>query len=696
MSEALHVDFETRSAVELKTAGLDVYANDPTTDALCLAAALNDDPVWLWTPEPTVLPTWFTRHIEGGGIVTAHNAQFEFAIWNAIMAPRYGWPMLKLEQMRCTMAMAYAMSLPGALDDLALALGLEYRKDHAGRRIMLKLCKPRKINADGSIVWWDDPEDYEKLYAYCKQDVVVEREAGKRLLPLSESEQKLWVLDQRINQRGIAVDRQATAAAMKMADAEKRRLDKKVEKLTGGFVGTCNSGAAMVQWIEAQGVKVDSVAKAEVTELLTRPDLPAVVREVLLSRQEAAKSSTAKLKPMLGSASADGRVRCILQYHAASTGRWGGRRIQPQNFPRPAIEQDDIEHAVELILKGERDSIEMIHGRPLDVISWCLRGLLIAGPGRDLIAGDFANIEGRMLAWLAGEEWKLQAFREYDAGIGPDLYKVAYAASFGIKPEDVTKPERQIGKVEELMLGYEGGVGAFLTGAKSVNLDIAKMADAAWPTLPAWALAAAQDAWEWAVKRKRTYDLTQKQYMACDAIKRLWRSRHPETVSYWSALQGNAIAAVRAPGIKFKAGAQGREVTYLCANSFLFCRLPSGRVLAYPYPRVVEGDDGKSKLQYMGENSLTKQWEWTGTYGGKLAENVTQAASRDVLAEALLRLDERGAQTVLHVHDEVVVEIPESSPLTPEQFEQILSESPAWAGGLPIAAEAWRGKRYRK
>lgn len=346
----LHIDFETRSTVDLRKRGLHVYATHPTTDVWCMAWSLDEDEVGLVTPDRFTdgksdpLP-----YIRNGVTVMAHNAAFELAIWNHIMVPRYGWPKLDVRQVRCTMAMAYAMSLPGALDKAAAAVGLDMRKDLAGHRLMLQMAKPKKVHDDGTIEWWDEPEKLERLYEYCRQDVRVERELEKRLLPLSDSEQDMWCIDQRINNRGVYVDLRAVQAAIAVVEYEQRRLNDAIFDATLGRVSTCSQVAKIREWLEQQGVDVPSLAKADVTEALELPDLPKHCRHVLRLRQEAGRTSTAKLKAMVNAASEDGRVRGALQYHAAGTGRWGGRRVQPQNLPRPTIEQAEIERALKVL-----------------------------------------------------------------------------------------------------------------------------------------------------------------------------------------------------------------------------------------------------------------------------------------------------------------------------------------------------------
>jgi DNA polymerase bacteriophage-type len=648
----LHLDLETRSAADLPVCGLDNYASDPTTDVHCAAYAFDDEPVALWrNGEPC--PPVVASHIKAGGLVYAHNAAFEFALMTKVLAARHAWPMVQLEQMRCTMAMAYAMSLPGSLDKASAALGIEQRKDMAGSRVMMQLAKPK----DDGTFWTpeDDQEKFERLWLYCRQDVEVERAIHNRLMELSDYEQKIWQIDQRINNRGVRVDLEAVNAAIRLVESEKARLDGEMLRVTGGEVGKCTEVQLLVKWIRNHGVAINGVAKADVLDALAADGLPPQVAAALNLRREAAKSSTAKLIAMRDAASADGRVRGILQYHGANTGRWAGRRIQVQNFPRGSLAPEDVEDAIAHL--GNRRYIDMMYGQPLDVVSSCLRGMITASLGHELVAADFNAIEARVLAWLAGQESVLEIFRTHGK-----IYEHAAAGIYNMPMESVTKAQRQIGKVAVLALGYGGGIGAFQSMARIYGVKV--------PDNEA------------------------------DKIKSAWREAHPRIVHYWHDHESAAINAVQL-GCVCKAGPAGRQVSYKKDGSFLWCRLPSGRVLCYPYPTVrdVEVPWGGTKpaLFYWRVNGVTNKWEETNTYGGDLAQSATQAAARDLLADAIVRLEYHGYPVVMHCHDEVVVEIATDAPQdTTEKVEQLISQIPDWAAGLPVSAEGFRAKRYRK
>lgn len=653
----LHIDFESRSSVDIRRAGVYVYAEHPSTDIWCAAYALDDEPVGMWLPgEPC--PTAVTAACAEGWTVIAHNANFERVMWGRILATRYGWPQPRLEQWRCTMAMAMAMALPGSLEGAAAALGLEHTKDMEGHGLMLRMASPRRPrkgeNPDG-VFWFDDEPRKQRLYAYCRQDVEVERQLERRLLALRPSELRLWHLDQTINDRGVYVDTELCRAALQVVETSTRWLNDELRELTGGFVRAASNVAQLTAWLEGRGIRTPSLDKVHIEALLGRGDLTEDVRRCLEIRQEAAKAAVKKIDALLAGMNADGRARGLLQYHAASTGRWAGRRFQPQNIKRPDIK--DVDSAIAAVASGSADLVRILYDQPLAVVGDCLRGMVRAPAGRRLIAADFSNIEGRVLAWLAGEQWKCDAFSAFDRGEGPDIYRLAYARAFGIPVGGVDDDGRQVGKVMELALGYQGGVGAFQTMAVGYRVSVSDE--------------------------------------RADEIKVAWRDAHPAIVQFWWDLDRAAQQAVQAPGIVYRVGA----LAFRRAGSFLFLRLPSGRTLCYPYPRVADREvpwgGTRPAVVYKGVDSYTRRWQDCWAYGGLWAENVTQAVARDVMAEAMGRVEAAGYPVVLTVHDEVVSEINcDFGSLS--EFEALMVELPSWADGLPVAAKAWSAERYRK
>lgn len=670
----LHIDFESRSAVDLKRAGVYVYAKDPTTDIWCAAYSVDDGPIDLWVPGenadctlappygdgPNDVPLSVWLAFTENWTIVAHNAAFERIMWRDLLAPRYGWPVPKLEQWRCTMAMALAMALPGSLEGAAAAVGLPAQKDMDGHSTMMRMARPRrprKGELPDGLYWFDDEERKQKLYAYCRNDVEVERQLEKRLLPLRPAEQRLWQIDQVINDRGVYVDTALCDAATKIVETAAGWLDDEMREITRGFVSACSNVNQIGEWLRAYGglPDVESIAKGEIDDLLLRRDLSPACRRVLELRREAAKASVAKIDALLAGKNEDGRARGLLQFHAASTGRWAGRRFQPQNLPRGSYK--DVDTAVAAVATGDADYVRMLFGEPLNVVSAVLRGMVRAAPGRKLCVADFSNIEGRVQAWFGGEEWKLQAFRDFDAGRGHDIYKLAYSRSFGIKPEAVSSDQRQVGKVMELALGYAGGVGAFQKMAVAYRVDVSDS--------------------------------------RADELKVAWREAHPNIVSYWYELERAAIEAVQSPGKVVHAG----RIAFRVAGSFCFMRLPSGRAIVYPYPciRDVTTPWGARKptFSYKGVDSYTRKWTDQFAHGGVLFNNVVQGTARDIEAEAMVRVEVAGYPNVLNVHDEVVAE-PKQEFGSAEEFGRLMSELPAWAEGLPIAAGAWSGGRYRK
>lgn len=690
----LRLDFETRSTVDLPKANVYVYAAHKTTDVWCAAYAVDNGPVELWTPGQPV-PQAILDAVENNHDLAAWNAAFERIIWRDILTPRYGWPAPRLEQWRCTMAAALALSLPGKLDSAAPALGLSEVKDAAGHRLMLQMSKPRKI-VDGEPIWWDDPVKKERLFAYCRQDVMVEQEIAKRILPLSAPEQAIYILDAKINDRGVRVDAALCQAAAKVVSQATTHLNTEMRRVTDDEVRAVTNTTELTTYIRKHGLDADSVAKDELVEILVRDDLLWKVRAALELRQEGAKSSTAKINAFLVRRQADGRMRGNLQYHGAGTGRWAGRGAQLQNLPRPT-EGVDIHSVVDTILAGDASLVEMFHGAPLTRVADVLRSAVVAEPGHRLLAADFAQIEARVTAWLAGQHETLEAFRRYDAGTGPDIYTVTASGIYG---EPITKkdPRRQVGKVASLSLGFGGGALALLKMAKNYRLDLLSARDAVIAAADPEDVERADDAW---TQRGKASGVDELRWKTAELVKLAWREANPKVVQLWKRSEEAAIEAVNNPGRTTHAG----RIKYLKRGSFLFAQLPVGRVIAYPYPRIEQkelpwenehGEKAKADgLVFEGPNPVTKKWTVQNFYGGFSVQNCVQAFARDVMAAAMLRVEEAGYPVVLTVHDEVVSEAPNNHGSL-AHFEELIRQTPSWVSGCPIASDAWEGPRYRK
>jgi len=730
MSEAAaHIDFETRATVDLKKAGVYRYAESPDTGIICMSWRIGDTgPVQRWRPGDED-PYELLAHVESGGRVVAHNAGFERTIWNA-KVPKH-WPRLQIEQQDCTMARGLALALPASLDQLGRALRTPIQKDKDGRALMMRMCKPRRMGevytthrcspcsgpackacggtgqirtVTGTVpVWWDDAERIERLQAYCDQDVETETGVDASIPVLSPEERRVWELDQRINDRGVMIDVPSVEVALAVVTEALKRADDRMWWLTDGEVKKCSEAAKIVKWLNDRGIPCQSVAKGEVEEIVLMTSVMGddTAEEVIRLRRAAAKTSTAKFKAMLNSVCADGRVRGTLAYHGAATGRWAGRIVQPQNFLRfDAEELPDILMILELFGTGKAakelaDAIEMLVGPPLEAVAKCMRAMLVAAPGKKFVSGDFSNIEGRGAAWIAGEQWKLEAFRAFDRGEGHDLYNLSYARSFGIDVNTMPKKSfmRQIGKVQELALGYQGSVGAYITMAAGYGIKPEQVA--------ATARGAVSDE-EW-FRVASTYSdansrgLDQETWTGVKCVVNAWRAAHPNIVQAWWDLQDAAIEAVGTPGLKVPC-LQGR-VVYLAANGFLYCRLPSGRVICYAMPRLIrtEDDAGRVKLQveYDAVNSYTKRWEKHVLYGGLQFNNVVQGLARDKLVASMFRLEAAGYPLVLTVHDENVSEV---DPWfgSWQEYQRIMAEPDPWCHDMPTAVGAWEDVRYVK
>ena len=556
---------------------------------------------------------------------------------------------------------------------------------------MIQMSKPK---TEDPLTWWDRPDQLERLYSYCIQDVRVERAARERLLPLSPYEKRVYALDQRINDRGVTVDVKAVTKAVALVEGEKARLNAEMRAVTGNRVAACSAVQQIKDFLEPYGVFGDGLDKAAVKGHLAT-DLDPVARKVLELRAEAGKAATSKLEAMVNRAGSDNRVRGSFQYSGANTRRWAGRGLQLQNMKRAAIKFTTIEAIINDIAAGASAAeIDMCYGPPMGLLGDCTRSFLTAAPGHELLVADFSAIEARVLAWLAGQENVLETFRT-----GEDIYKVAAASIFGVAVREVSDSQRQVGKVAILALGYGGGVGAFQTMAKAYGVAMAPAFHSLWrradPEQRMRAEATYNSALEKARKSGEELEIPREEFLASDITKIFWREANPQIVNYWAELEMAAINATTHPGQVFGNG----NVRFKKAGSFLWCQLPGGGVICYPYPEVKEvktpWGTPKQGFTYMAEDGTSRKWMRFTTYGGSLAENITQAVSRDLLADAMLRLDKAGFNIVLHVHDEACCEMP-IGVASLQDMIAIMTENPPWAQSLPLKAAGFVSRRYRK
>lgn len=652
----IHLDFETRSLVDVKEVGSFKYSEDPSTSPLCLCVTVDDEEVFTITRDDfdSIITPNIQRVSElaedKNNIFKAHNSLFEYCIWNNILHKRMGFPPLwDLKRWDCTAAKAATHALPRALGACAEALRLSENKDEAGKRVMLQLSKPKKPSKKDPSIWVNDVDKFETLYEYCRQDVIVERAIDKALPNLNRMEKSVWELDQKINLRGIHIDTKALDIAINFVNQYKERLNLELQDITSGAVEKATETGKLTAYLRSY-IPITDLQAATVDDWIKRAEDPTVKR-ILEIRKQGGKSSTAKLESMLKTLCKDGRIRDILVYHGASTGRWAGKNIQPQNFPRGTGYNSDL--VIDFLLMDDLDFFEVIYPNVIEAISAGLRGLIMAKPDHDFIAADFAQIEARVLMVLAGCERGITEFRN-----GADIYLRLAEEIYKRSLTKENKEERQLGKTGVLGCGFQMGPQRFKEHAKNqAGLII-------------------------------TPEMAQ-------LVVNTYRKTYPEVVKFWYTQERAAILAVRNPGRLITAG----PVAWKVQKGFLYCKLPSGRCLAYAEPEIqvitTKWGSEKEALTFMAVDTYTKKWTRQPTYGGAIVENIVQATARDIMVYGMLNLEKAGYPLVMTVHDEVVGEVPENFGSV-EDFEKIMSTPPDWAKDYPIKAEGWRGKRYKK
>lgn len=729
MSEACAIiDFETRSPAQLSGkngCGPWVYSENPDTQVLCLAYKLPGKKTKLWhrahpkhgikeSKPPQDLFDW----IEDGGLVEAHNAFFERAIWKNIMVARHGWPKIKHKQWRCTAARAAACSLPRALEAVAIVLNLDVKKDMEGNRIMQKCSRPRKPrkkeieefylirdeDEQMPILWNEELEDLEKTWDYCINDVETEAELADEIPELSAQELEIWQIDQEINERGIWCDRKMAEQALRLADMAVKELNRELKKITG--IPRASQRAKLREWLSVEyNVDLPDTKGETLDEILDDEDhgLPKKAFRVIEIIRTVNRTSTAKYKSMLIRMSKkDDRIRDLLMYHGAHTGRWSGKGIQPQNFVRGALK--DMEAACKEIAEGDYEWIKWLHGDVMEFLSFALRGALGATDGNELLVADFAAIEARVVMWLARASAALRVFER-----GEDIYCDMAGTIYNKKINKDDHPdERQMGKQSILGLGFGMGFVKFLITLWKYKIKLSRkqikqiVPPSDYARLEKW-VKGKEGRSQISRNKDVSIDTDLPNLVLTKYIVDLYRKKYPEIPALWKEQEQAAIAAVLSPGRKIRAGAVIWKVKKIGKSKFLCCKLPSGRILYYFKPQVSQKKTPwgmKETLSYMGidSQSASKRFTRVFTYGGKLVENIVQAIARDLMAEAMLRL-KRGhndlLKLILTVHDELIAESKKGA-VDPKEYGNVIAFVPKWAKGCPIDAEAKSMKRYRK
>lgn len=700
----LWLDTETYSEVPIAN-GTHAYAEH--AEIMLMTWAVDDGPVHCWdaTVAGTELPLDLAvAFYKAGEFWWQNGGMFDRVVLKHALPAVYEF--MPEHKWRDTMVQALAHGLPGSLGALSEIFNLgDNAKDKRGKQLIQMFCKPQsKTSKLRRKTRLTHPAEWEEFKEYAKSDIRAMRELHNKMpkwnYPNNSAELNLWFLDQRMNMAGIYVDTELASKAIAAVDTAQAGLAEQTSKATGGHVAAATQRDKLLGYIlREHGVMLPDMRSDTLERRLSDENLPSEVREIIAIRLQASTSSVSKYKRLIKGVSSDGYLRGLTQFNgAARTGRDAHRLFQPGNMMRPTISQSDIEIGIDAIKAGCAD---LITDNVMELTSNTMRSVIIPPPGYKIVVSDLANIEGRVAAWVAGEHWKLQAFRDYDTVIGtdakgkairkgPDQYVKSYSESFGVPLEMVTDKMRQIGKVEEVMLQYQGGVGAFLTGAATYQIDLDDLARVGREAIPDSVWAEAENFWDWSVDTKRnTYGLSHDTFCVCDSIKRLWRASNSKIVELWAKIDSAARNAINEPGETFKAGAW---LSFRRDGNWLRMILPSGRALCYPSPRV----DDEGGMSYMGVSQYTRKWERIRTYSGKFFENGCQAIARDVLLMRLPDIEEAGYSVRVRIHDEVLTYAPDGLLYGPKHLSGILARAHAWAPGLPLAAAGFEGKRYRK
>lgn len=658
----INIDLETYSSVDIRKSGMHKYVQSPDFEILLFAFSIDGAEVKVVDLTREQLPEYVIEMLTDSDYVKhAYNAPFEWYSLSRFLKMTQVQADTWLSQWRDTMLQGLYCGYTAGLDETGKALGLPQDKQKlmAGKaliRYFCKPCNPTKANGERTRNLPEhDPEKWALFIEYNRQDVVTEMEIAKRLTqyPVPDDLQQQWILDQKINARGVLLDSRLIDGALEISEISKRRLTDEAIKLTG--LENPNSSAQLLPWLRKNGAMLYNLQKQTVADALTSKDIPENARRVLELRQELGKTSVSKYEKMKDVVCSDGRVRGLLQFYGANrTGRWAGRLVQVQNLPRTYIDAELLPTTRELIKQRDGESLCMLYGNVPDTLSQLIRTAFVPSEGNVFVDADFSAIEARVIAWLSGEKWRLDVFRTHGK-----IYEASAAAMFGVPIETIAKGQsnyhlRAKGKVAELALGYQGGPNALTNMDSKHELNPDELPE----------------------------------------IVRRWRQSSPCIVQMWWGTENAARKVITEGG-----EANAAHCTFRLEGDknqmFLTVELPSGRKLYYVQPQVGKNRFGKDSILFMGVNQTTKKWEQQETYGGKLVENITQAFARDCLAVKIGQLEAVGLSIVFHIHDEVVIDAPRDK-ADLQEVVRIMSEPIPWAPGLPLAADGWTGGFFRK
>ena len=643
--KTLSIDIETFSDIDLIKCGVYKYADSPAFEILLFAYSIDDGEINIIDlVNGEELPEEIAEAIKSDTVIkTAFNAQFE-----RVCLSKHLGILLDPSSWYCTAVQAAELSLPSSLADVGAALGLERQKMTEGKELIKYFCvscKPTKSNGGRTRnMPGDAPEKWALFKEYCKRDVDVERQIAKKLemYPISESEHRLYVLDQRINDRGVLVDLELARQAVKLNSIQTAVATEQAYTLTG--LENPNSVAQLKAWLTENGVEIESLSKKAVAALADETD--GDIQEMLHLRLLMSKTSVKKYEAVMRSVCRDNRVRGMMRFCGASrTGRWSGNILQPQSLPQNHL--PDLTLARDIVKDGDFEMLNMTFGNVPNALSELIRTVLIPKPNHRFIVADFSAIEARVLSWLAGEQWRLDTFRN-----GGDIYCASASQMFRVPVEKhgVNGHLRQKGKISELACGYGGSVGA-LKNMGAVEMGVPE-----------------------------------------DELQGLindWRNANPHIVKLWTEVGNTAMKA-----IKEKTIVSLGKLVFMYERGILFIRLPSGRRLSYIKPRIGTNRFGGDSITYMGVGA-SKKWERLETFGGKLVENIVQAIARDLLASAMMNVANAGYNIVFHVHDEIIAEAPDGQGSVDEMC-MLMSINPDWADGIPLSADGYECEYYRK